>query len=141
MNNVDLIGNLTAEPEIRVTKNNVTVCSFRLAVPRNFKNPETGERDADFFTVVAWRQLGELCGKYLHKGEKAGVGGHLETRSYVDKNGVKRYTVEVIADDVEFLSKKSGGAYESGRQAEPYPDFPYQEGGEVPFEDCSICRY
>lgn len=141
MNFIGLIGNLTADPEVRTTQSNVTVCSFRLAVQREFKNPETGKRDADFFQIAAWRQLGELCGKYLRKGKKACVVGHLESRSYVDKDGVKRYTVEVVADHVEFLSPRPDSGYETSRQEEKYPDFPYQEGGELPFEDLPQLPY
>lgn len=133
MNLVILIGNLATEPESRVTQNKVTVCTFRLAVQREYRNKESGEREADFLTVVAWRTLGETCAKYLHKGKQVAVFGHLENRSYDGKDGVKRTVTEVIAEKVKFLSPKAYGESEPGKHEEPYPDFPYQEGGELPY--------
>lgn len=118
MNKVILIGNLAADPELRRTSSDTAVCTFRLAVQRRFANQQ-GVREADFFTVVAWRQTGELVAKYLTKGKKCSVVGSLQTRSYDAQDGTKRYVTEVVADEVEFLSSKgdgstSGSGYDSG---------------------------
>lgn len=107
MNEVRLIGNLATDPDMQATKNDVRVCTFRLAVRRTYKSKENGERKSDFFTIVAWRQLGELCKKYLSKGKKVAVIGHLEPKNYEGKDGSKRYTIDVVADDIEFLSPRT----------------------------------
>jgi len=118
MNKVMLIGNLTRDPEVRSTGSGATVCSFSIAVNRRFPN-QAGERVTDFFNIVAWRQLGELCGKYLAKGRKVCVVGELQNRSYEAKDGTKRNVTEIIADDIEFLTPRGqeGGGYD--RQAAP----------------------
>lgn len=103
MNKVILIGNLTRDPELSQTPNGVSVCKFSLAVSRNFTNAN-GEREVDFINIVTWKALAENCERYLKKGNKAGVCGAMQTRSYDDKNGDKRYVTEVIASEVEFLS-------------------------------------
>ncbi len=105
MNRVILIGNVTRDPELRTTNTGVSVCTFSIAVNRKNKNAN-GERASDFFNIVAWRQLGELCEKYLAQGRKVAIVGELQNRSYEAKDGTKRYTTEIIADDVEFLSPK-----------------------------------
>lgn len=105
MNKCIMIGNLTNDVDLRATPSGVSVASFGIAVNR--KRPSSsGERVTDFFTVVAWRQLGDLCGKYLSKGKKVCVTGELHTRTYDDKNGVKRHITEIVAEDVEFLTPK-----------------------------------
>lgn len=105
MNKVIMIGNLTHEPELKTTPSGVSVCKMSIAVKRSFANAD-GERETDFFNVVAWRNLAENCAKYLTKGSKAAVVGELQTRSYEDKNGNTRYITEVNASEVEFLSQK-----------------------------------
>jgi len=108
MNKVIITGNLTKEPDLRTTGSGTTVCTLSVAVTRRFKG-QNGEKQTDFFTVIAWKQLAEMCGKYLSKGKKVAVVGELQTRSY-EKDGVKRYITEIIADEVEFLSPKETGA-------------------------------
>lgn len=103
MNKVMLIGNLVADPEVRKTSGDISVCTFRIAVQRRYTNQQ-GVREADFFNVVAWRQLADLCSKYLAKGRKVGVVGVLQSRTYDAQDGSKRYIVEIVADEVEFLS-------------------------------------
>lgn len=103
MNKITLIGNLTSDPETRSTPSGVTVCSFTIAVNRRFANSE-GERQTDFFRINAWRQLGEVCAKHLKKGKKVAVVGELQVRLYDAKNGEKRMSLDVAADEVEFLS-------------------------------------
>ena len=104
MNKVLLIGNLTREPELSSTASGVAMCRIGIAVNRNYTNSE-GNRETDFFNITAWRNLAERCGKYLHKGSKVGIVGNLQMRSY-EVNGEKRNTIDIIADDIEFLSPK-----------------------------------
>ena len=106
MNKAILIGNLTRDPEVRTTGSGTTVCTFTIAVNRRFQN-QAGERVSDFFNIVAWRQLGELCGKYLSKGRKVSVIGEIQNRSYDAKDGSKRYITEIIADEIEFLTPRA----------------------------------
>lgn len=100
MNTAFIIGNLTKEPEAKTTPNEVSVATFTVAVARRFDREKT-----DFFNVVTWRGLADNCARYLVKGQKVAVTGELQTRSYDGKDGVKRYVTELIADNVEFLSK------------------------------------
>ena len=106
LNRIVIIGRLTRDPEMRQTPSGTAVCTFTLAVDRSFKSAN-GERETDFIPVVAWRQLGETCGRYLAKGKLAAVDGRLQLRRYEDKDGSKRTAAEVIADNVRFLSPKS----------------------------------
>ena len=99
MNKCILIGNLTANPQLSTTSNGISLCKFTLAVQRKFETEGT-----DFINILAWRALAENCNKYLAKGKKAAVVGSLQVRSFDDKNGVKRYVTEIIADEVEFLT-------------------------------------
>lgn len=105
MNQCFLIGNLTKDVELRTTQNGVANCAFTLAVNRRFKNAQ-GETETDFFNIVAWRQLAELCAKYLSKGRKCAVTGSIQNRSYQAQDGSKRYVTEIIAENVEFLSSQ-----------------------------------
>lgn len=106
MNKVFLIGNLTRDPELRETPSGVAVCSFSIAVQRPYAN-EDGERQADFFNCTAWRGLGETIAQYCSKGKKVAVGGSIQLRNYEDNQGVKRTAVDIIVQDVEFLSPKA----------------------------------
>ena len=114
MNKVFLIGNLTRDPEMRSTTSGLPVCNFSIAVNRRFKNAQTGQQETDFINIVAWRQLAELCGRYLAKGRKVAVVGSIQTRSYEAQDGSKRTSVEVVADEVEFLSPANSGSAPSG---------------------------
>ena len=116
MNKVILIGNLTRDPELITTANGISVCRFSLAVSRRFTNAD-GERDVDFINIVTWRTLADHCFKYLKKGQKAAVVGSLQTRSYDANDGTKRYSTEVVAEEVEFLTNKSAGASEENEEA------------------------
>jgi len=107
MNKVVLIGNLTRDPELQTTNGGVSVCRFSLAVTRRFANAE-GERDADFINIVVWRNQAENCHKYLKKGSKCAVIGRIQTSSYDAPDGSKRYTTDVVADEVEFISTRNG---------------------------------
>lgn len=130
MNKIMLIGNLTSDPELRTTPNGVSVCTFRIAVNRRFKDGD-GNQQMDFIPVICWRQLADLCGKYLSKGKKVGVAGSLQSRSYEDKSGNKRTVYDVVADEVEFLSPKGTNG---GGQYEDAPDgFVEVDDSELPF--------
>lgn len=104
INNVVLMGRLTAEPELKYTPNNVPVVRFRLAIDRNFKN--NGEQQADFINIIAWRQTAEFVEKYFHKGQLVAVEGSIQTSTYTDKNGNKSTWTEVLADRVHFAEPK-----------------------------------
>lgn len=106
INKVILGGRLTADPELKVTPNGVPVTSFSIAVNRRFKG-DNAEVQADFINVTAWRQLAELVSKFFHKGSSICVVGSIQTRSWTDQNGAKRYATDVIADEVLFVDSKS----------------------------------
>ena len=109
MNRALLIGRLTREPELRATGSGIAVCTFTLAVDRRFTNKDTQTREADFIPIVVWRAQAENCAKYLHKGSQAAVCGTIQTRSYDGQDGAKRYVTEVVADEVQFLSRPGSG--------------------------------
>lgn len=115
MNKVFLIGNLVRDPEVRATQSGISVCNFTVAVNRRFKK-ENGEQETDFLNVIAWRQLAELCSKYLAKGRKVAVTGSIQTRTYEAKDGSKRTAWDIVADEVEFLTTQS---QQSGTQSAP----------------------
>ena len=120
MNKVILVGNLTRDPELKQTSSGISVCTFSLAVQRRFANAE-GNREADFFNIVVWRQQGENCHRYLKKGSKAGVCGSLQTRTYEANDGSKRYVTEIVADEVECLTSRNAEAGESFSEDRPAP--------------------
>ncbi len=106
MNKVFLIGRLTRDPELRYTGSNIPVATFSLAVNRTFAN-QSGEREADFINIVVWRKQAENVKNYLSQGSQVAIDGRIQTRSYDDQEGKKRYVTEVVADNVEFLGTKS----------------------------------
>ena len=120
MNKAILIGNLANDPESRTTQSGIAQCTFRLAVQRRFANAQ-GVREADFLTIVCWRQTAELCARYLSKGRKVAVEGSIQTRSYDAQDGTKRYVTEIIAENVEFLGSREDGARQGGYDAPAAP--------------------
>ena len=120
MNKAFLVGNLTRDPELRTTSGGIPVCSFSIAINRRFKNA-SGQQETDFINITAWRQLGELCAKYLSKGRKVSVVGAIQTRTYEAQDGSKRNAFEVVADEVEFLSpmQQQTGEYRPAASAPP----------------------
>ena len=116
MNKITLIGNLTHDPETRTTQCGVTVCTFTIAVNRRYA-AQGGERQTDFFRINAWRQLGDTCARYLQKGRKVAVIGALQARTYEAKDGTTRMSLDVSADEVEFLTPKSADDSGSGYSA------------------------
>ena len=105
MNKIILIGNLTADPTLRATQSGTSVCQFTIAVNRRFPGPD-GQKQTDFFRINTWRQLAESCNKYLSKGKKVSIVGELQARTYEAKDGTTRMSLDVSADEVEFLSPK-----------------------------------
>jgi single-strand DNA-binding protein len=108
LNKVILGGRLTADPEIKKTGNGVAVTSFTIAVDRKYS--KDSEKKADFITIVAWRQTAEFICKYFQKGKSILIVGYLQTRTWEDQNGQKRYATEVVAEEAQFVEKKSDGA-------------------------------
>ena len=106
MNKVILIGNLTKDPEQSYTPSNICVCRFTVAVNRSYSS-QNGDKQTDFLPVVCWRNQAENCAKHLKKGSKVGVSGSIQTRTYDDANGVRRYVTEIVADEVQFLSTRN----------------------------------
>ena len=106
LNHITIMGRLTRDPELRRTSSGIAVASFTLAVDRDFGSREGGERETDFIDCVAWRQTGEFVSKYFVKGRMAVVSGRLQIRNWTDKEGNKRRTAEVVADNVYFGDSK-----------------------------------
>ena len=122
MNKVFLIGNLTHDPELRTLPSGDAVCNFSIAVNRRRRsNAEAGQPEADFFRVAAWRQLGENCARYLAKGRKVSVVGSVSCRTYVGSDGQTRASLEVMAEDVEFLTPKNESGDMGGYAAPAAP--------------------
>ena len=115
LNHIVIMGRLTRDPELRRTTSGLAVTSFTVAVDRDFGKNENGEKETDFIDCVAWRQTGEFVSKYFTKGSMAVVSGRLQIRSWTDKDGNKRRTAEVVADNVYFGDSKrnsdSAGGY------------------------------
>ena len=131
MQKIILIGNLTRDPETRATQSGVTVCTFTIAVNRRFA--QNGEKQTDFFRINAWRQLGETCARYLSKGRKVAVVGELQPRTYEGNDGTTRMSLDVVADEVEFLTPK--GAQEDARPdaARDFAGFDEIKADDIPF--------
>ena len=115
LNKIILIGRLTKAPELRHTKSEKAVCTFTLAVDSGFGD----NKRTDFIDIVVWGKQGENCSKFLDKGKLAAVEGRLQIRSYEAKDGGKRYTTEIVADSVTFLSPKSDAAPADDPTGEP----------------------
>jgi single-strand DNA-binding protein len=126
------IGNLGADPELRTTTSGTSVCEFRLAINESWFDKASNERKerTEWIRVIVWGKSGENCAKYLSKGSKAFVEGRIQTREWQDKDGNKRYTTEIVANSVQFLSTK--GSAGGGSHA------PSGGGGSQPFDDSEI---
>lgn len=135
MNKLTIIGNLTADPELRTTPDGINVCNFTVAVNRKKtqNNPDPG---ADFFRVTVWRERGEMCAKYLSKGKKACVIGAVSVRAYTARNGEPAASLEVTAEEVEFLSTRSESqenAVKTDAKRDERTGFEQVETDELPF--------
>ncbi len=141
LNKVVLAGRMTADPELKQTPSGVSVLSFTVAVNRSYvsKNSEQGERQADFINVVAWRQTAEFISKYFRKGSAICVSGSIQTRTWNDNNGNKRYATEVVADEAMFVESRNNDT--SGAQSfttDAYgsaPSYSSNVGSAPNFED------
>ena len=122
LNHIVIMGRLTRDPELRRTGSGIAVTSFTVAVDRDFGKNENGERETDFIDCVAWRQTGEFVSKYFTKGSMAVVSGRLQIRSWTDKDGNKRRTAEVVADNVYFGESKRTEQHPGGYNA-PAPGY------------------
>ena len=133
LNRAILIGRLAVDPRLSYTQNGVAVTTFRIAVDRPFKNQQ-GERETDFFTVVTWRKLAEVCAHNLGKGRLVAVEGRLQSRSFTARDGSTRWATEVVADSVRFLDwPKDGGQDEAAvDDGAGYDDGEMQED-DLPF--------
>ena len=129
MNSVCLLGRLTADPELRTTQTGIAVTGFKVAVDRSY-TPKGQEKQVDFIPVQAWRQTAEFVCKYFRKGQRIALTGSLQTRSYTDRDGNKRRTAEVIADNVYFGDSKRDA--EAGGYAAPSGGFGAPAGGYAP---------
>lgn len=137
MNQAILIGNLTRDPELTETSGGIKICRFSIAVNRNYSGSD-GERKTDFFNVVAWRNLAETVARYTRKGIKVAVSGSIELRNYEDAQGVKRTGVDIVAQDVEFLTPKGSGVSDDYQQDTPSrsskPQLqPFDDDSDIPF--------
>lgn len=141
LNKIFIMGRLCADPELRHTQSGTSVVSLRLAVDRDFKNKDTGERKADFISVVAWRSTAEFIARNFSKGRMAVVVGSLQIRDWTDKEGNKRTTAEVVAENIYFAdSKRSDTQQPEGNAPEsslPPEKIGFEEtsddDGELPF--------
>lgn len=115
LNQITIMGRLTRDPELRRTQSGTAVCSFSVAVDRDYQSRESAERQTDFIDVVAWRQTGEFVSKYFTKGRMIVVSGSLQSRRWQDKNGNNRIAWEVIADNVYFGDSKSDSQRAAGK--------------------------
>lgn len=123
MNKVVLIGRVTKDSELITTMNGVNVARNTIAVNRRFKNSD-GEYEADFINIVAWRNVADLLDKYVKKGDRIGIIGSIQTRSYDAQDGTKRYVTEVVVDELEFLENKNNNneAEANNLKLEPIDD-------------------
>lgn len=135
MNRVMLIGRLTAKPELRYTGSNLPYTRFSLAVNRNFSNAQ-GQRETDFINIVVWRKQAENVCNYLDKGSLVSIEGRIQTGSYDDKDGNKRYTTDIVADSVQFLESRSQSQSRSQNSSMPEPTpYDYQETNTMSAEN------
>ena len=137
LNHITLMGRLTRDPELRRTRNDVPVCSFSLACDRDYKSQD-GEKETDFIDIVAWRHTAEFVSEYFAKGRMAVVEGRLQFRDWTDKEGNKRRSAEILADNVYFgdytKSKDNGVGPKAPHTAKPSEkDYEAEEEGELPF--------
>ncbi len=140
LNKVVLAGRITADPELKQTTSGISVLSFTIAVNRGYvsKNSEQGERQADFINVVAWRQTAEFISKYFRKGSAICVTGSIQTRTWQDQQGQKRYVTEVVADEAAFVESRSENGNNQSYTTDAYgaaPSYSSNAGSAPNFED------
>ena len=140
LNHITIMGRLTRDPELRRTGSGIAVASFTVAVDRDFGKNEAGEKETDFIDCVAWRQTGEFVSKYFTKGSMAVVSGRLQIRGWTDKDGNKRRSAEVVADNVYFgESKRSNEGGNGAFASAPAPSFGgYSAPASAPASDFAM---
>ena len=148
LNHITIMGRLTRDPELRRTGSGIAVASFTVAVDRDFGGRDGGEKETDFIDCVAWRQTGEFVSKYFTKGRMIVVSGRLQIRSWTDKDGNKRRTAEVVADNCYFGDSKrddqsdrtyGGSSYGSNAYSAPAPSFGgYSAPASAPASDFAM---
>ena len=143
LNHIVIMGRLTRDPELRRTGTGTAVASFTVAVDRDFGKSENGEKETDFIDCVAWRQTGEFVSKYFTKGRMAVVSGRLQIRSWTDKDGNKRRSAEVVADNVYFGDSRrdgdnSGSAFGGNAYSAPAPSFGGYSAPAAPASDFAM---
>ena len=143
LNHITIMGRLTRDPELRRTGSGIAVASFSLAVDRDYSPRDGGERETDFIDCVAWRQTGEFVSKYFTKGRMAVVSGRLQIRNWTDKDGNKRRSAEVVADNVYFGDSRrdgenGGNAYGGSSYAAPAPSFGGYSAPAAPASDFAM---
>ena len=134
MNSVQLVGRLTKDPELKLTQNQTQFCSFIIAVDRKFKD-SNGQRQADFINCLAWKQNAAFIQKYFHKGNRIGLTGTLQTRSYDDQDGQRHFITEVVIDGVEFVESVKEDNSNAQLERDPIKEESLGESasGELPF--------
>ncbi len=132
------IGNLTRDPEIKYTSNGTAVCNFTIACNERYKDRDGKQQEkTEFINIVAWKQLAEICGKYLHKGKQVYIEGRIQTRSYDDKDGNKRYVTEIVSDKMQMLGGGEGNRQEQKPKqpgmVTPDEEPPFDPSDGIPF--------
>lgn len=140
LNHIVVMGRLTRDPELRTTQSGVNVASFTVAVDRDFGGRDGAERQTDFFDCAAWRQTGEFVSKYFQKGSMIVVSGRLQIRSWTDKDGNKRRTAEVVAENVYFGDSKKQDTHTGfiPNDSVPAPSAPAQEYAMLDDDDAQL---
>ncbi|MBW2538051.1 MAG: single-stranded DNA-binding protein [Deltaproteobacteria bacterium] len=140
INKVILVGNLGRDPEVRYTPSGVAVANFNIATSEKWKDKNTGEMQerTEWHRIVAWGKLGEICGEYLSKGRQVYIEGRIQTREWEDKEGIKRYTTEIVANEMNMLGTRDSG--ETARPSTPVqapeyagPPLPENQEDDIPF--------
>ena len=132
LNKIQVMGHLGKDPDTKFLQDGTAVTNFSVAATEKWKDKNSGERKekTEWFNVQAWRKLAEICGQYLYKGALVFVEGKLQTRDWTDRDGVKRYTTEVIASEVKFLSKREKPA--TNYERDPGPPLPTPDD-DIPY--------
>lgn len=128
LNHIDLMGRLVTDPELKTVGADVHVASLRMAVDRDRKNKETGDRESDFFNVTAWRGTADFAAQYFQKGDPIVVSGRLQSRSYEDKDGNKRTAYDIVAENIYFGGPKTNNGtanVENTSDATTHEDLPF----------------
>lgn len=131
-NKVILLGNLTRDPEVRYTPNGIAVASFAIAVNRKYKQGDETKDEVSYIDIVVFGKQAESCGQYIGKGDSVLIDGRLQQRRWETEDGQKRNKIEVVAQSVNFMPKRSSGGQSGSGHPDPTPEPPVDEG-EIPF--------